>query len=227
MVKANFSHFNSVSAVPPTSPFRWALITIIVNVISGNYDYFFFEKAGISRNPYNLKMSYFPFSDKNKLSCLPKNAIQQTTDYVVVLRSCLYVFLGLIYYKGAMSGFSDGQTLYLIRLLPPAPSLLPVCISIHTICAIKTHFLGKRERNTKIIYTTGLKVSRMRLTSGLLFSIVVWARSLICDTTKNRGKSLLSRIPQLASCSILLANKMARSRPSTTKTAKRCSPSRK
>ena len=227
MVKANFSHFNSAQQqYHPLDLFRWALITIIVNVISGNYDYFFFEKAGISSNPYNLKMSYFPFSDKNKLSCLPKNAIQQTTDQQCYGLVYTY-FQGSSTIKGAMSGFSDGQTLYLIRLLPPAPSTLPVCISIHSICAIKTHFLGKRERNAKIIYTTELRVSRMRLTSGLLFSIMVWAWSLICDTTKNRGKSLLSRIPQLASCSILLANKMARSRPSTTKTAKRCSPSRK
>ena len=153
MVKANFSHFNSAQQqYHPLDLFRWALITIIANVIIGNYDYFFFEKAGISRNPYNLKMSYFPFSDKvSSHACLKMQysrllSMQQCYGLVYTY------FQGSSTIKGAMSGFLDGQTLYLIRLLPPAPSTLPVCISIHSICAIKTHFLGKRERNTKIIY---------------------------------------------------------------------------
>ena len=125
----------------------------IVNVISGNYDYFFFEKAGISRNPYNLKMSYFPFSDKNKLSCLPKNAIQQTTDYIVVLRSCLYVFLGLIYYEGGHVWFF-GWLDSILDTPPAACSFTASCLYFHSyyMCNKNTLFRQKRKKYQDYIY---------------------------------------------------------------------------
>ena len=151
MVKANFSHFNSAQQqYHPLALYRWALITIIVNVISGNYDYFFFEKAGISRNPNNLKMSYFPFSDKNKLSCLPKNAIQQTT---VVLRSCLYVFLGLIYYKGGHVWFF-GWLDSILDTPPAACSFTASCLYFHSyyMCNKNTLFRQKRKKYQDYIY---------------------------------------------------------------------------